>query len=366
MKKIFLLFFILILFSINISFGQYNKKDTINTKGLSHEDMVRIFGDVFEPGKVFTKANGDKAAIKEVIISGNKITTIIYNYGSITKPNTLPNVADLVWQGLGYGYEFGPLAASQIVTSTDTIIIVDDSFVTVSQGSYSPDGTLKWGWLPKNGYADPNQGAVATLNAKDNDGDGKPDSWPERFFNPGAGKYLWPAFLGDQATAPDEEAYYVMDDYTNQSFVGNAPYFPFPSDQSKRGLGLDAEVRIVQYNNPLAEDIMFLIYRITNASAKDLARVYFGMHGDPHIGGNLNFADDRAFFIPPKGSLAEPYPQRARSMVYAFDDDMLGDGGRRAGYFGWQFLESPTNSVDLKDNDDDGLIDDSPFNSAGE
>ena len=35
-------------------------------------------------------------------------------------------------------------------------------------------------------------------------GDGKPDSWPQEFYNPGLGSYVWPAFLGDQATAPYE------------------------------------------------------------------------------------------------------------------------------------------------------------------
>ncbi len=359
------LIFALITFS-HILFAQdVDQYGNINIKGLSEQDMQRIFGDVLKQGKIF-KTNGDPREIKEVIINGNKITTIVFNYGSIDQPGRLPNVADLVWQGLGYGFEFGPLAAAEVTTTfpdgrTDTLQIVDDSFVLPSQGSYSPDRTLKWGWLPKPGFSDPNSTQIATLNAPDKDGDGKPDSWPERWFSPGAGKYLWPAFLGDQATAPDEEVFFVMDDYTNEEF----PYYPFPSDSSKRGLGLDNSVRILQYNNPLAEDIIFIVYQITNASEKPLNRVYFGMHGDPHVGGATDFSDDRAFFIPALGGLADPFPQRARNMVYAWDDDGKGFAGRKTGYFGWKFLESPTNSVDAKDNDDDGLSDESPFNSHG-
>lgn len=357
-------FFLLIIVLLAFSAGLAQEKDeygNINIKGLSQADMERIFGDIMKPGKIY-KTAGETRAIKSVIISGNKITTIIYNYGSITKPNTLSNIADLVWQGLGHGFEFGPLAAGEVSGGgIDTLHIVDDSFVLTTQGSYSPDGTLKWGWLPKEGYADPNQDDIATLNAPDNNGDGKPDSWPENFYSPGAGKYIWPAFLGDQATAPDEEAYYVMDDYTNAQF----PYFPFPSDTTKRGLGLDAEVRAIQFNNPLAEDILFIVYRITNASEKVLPKLFFGMQGDPHMGGSLDYSDDRAFFIPPEGVLADPYPQRARSMVYAFDDDNSGLGGRPVGYFGWKFLESPSQSVDVLDNDDDGMLDESPFNTHG-
>ena len=141
----------------------------------------------------------------------------------------------------------------------------------------------------------------------------------------GAGKYLWPAFLGDQATAPDEEVFYGIDDYTNYEFMDR--YQPFPDNPAKSGLGLDAFVRILQFNNPMAEDIIFMVYQITNASEKDLGKVYFGMFGDPHVGGSADYTDDRAFFIPPKGQLAESFNQRARSMVYAWDADFKGMGG---------------------------------------
>ena len=378
MKKILILTLIIIVsFLTNSLLSQQRDKDgNINIKGLSQEDMIRIFGDIYQP-RILLKGAGEQKE-KNVIISGNKVKTILYNTGSICRPNIFSppgNIADLVWQGLGYGFEFGPLAAGEVVIPNtlggfDTLIIVDDSFVLTGQGGYSPDGTQKWGWLPKPDFADPNQNEIARLNAPDKNGDGKPDSWPDRWYSPEAGKYVWPAFLGDQATAPDEEVYYVMDDYTNKTkFVsfGNqsAEYYPFLNDSTKRGLGLDAEVRILQFNNPLAEDVMFLVYRITNASDKNLSRVYFGMHGDPHVGGYTDFSDDGAYFIPPTGPLADPYPQRARNMVYAFDEDAVGMGGRTTGYFGWKFLESPSQNTDGLDNDDDGIIDDSPFNSRG-
>lgn len=370
MKKGIYLFVLLLFISSSLSLSQ--EKDeygNYNIKKLSQQDMERIFGDIYKPGKIF-KTAGDPRAIKEVIISGNKITTVVFNYGSICKGNYLGNVADLVWKGLGNGFEFGPLVAAAVPIPNanggyDTTIIVDDSFILPGQGSYSPDVTLKWGWLPKSDYADPNQTEIARLNAPDKNYDGKPDSWPERWYSPGAGKYVWPAFLGDQATAPDEEVYYVDDDFTNQAYIKGPAYYPFINDSTKRGLGLDMEVRILQFNNPLAENIIFLVFQITNVSDKDLPKVYFGMHGDPHVGGPADYGDDRAAFIPPSGPLAEGFAQRARSMVYAFDEDMTGSGGRTAGFFGWKFLESPTNSTDGKDNDDDGITDESPFNSAG-
>ena len=60
--------------------------------------------------------------------------------------------------------------------------------------------------------------------------------------------------------------------------------------------------------------------------------------------------------------LADIYPQRARSMVYAWDADFNGMGGKTPGYFGWKFLESPSFDNNQIDDDDDGIIDESPFN----
>ncbi len=365
MNKTFILFFIMILFLSRLGFSQTDPRDTINIKGLTQQDMERIWGDLYKDNKI-TKTKGDQNNIKQLIMNGNAITTVIFNYGSICKPNYLSNIADLVWKGLGYGFEFGPLALGEVTTTyangkVDTFYVDDNSHVLPSQGTYSPDGTQKWGWLPKDGYSAPGQDTIAYYTPSDDYFNGRPPTWPQQWYNAALGKYLWPAFLGDQATSPDEEAFYVMDDYTNQQFA----YYPFLNDSTKRGMGLDCEVRIFQFANAQANDILFAVYAITNVSDKDLPKLYFGMHGDPHIGGYADYNDDLAFFVPPSGPLAEKYDQRARSMVYAWDSDFKGMGGIVPGYFGWKFLESPTNSTDGKDNDDDGIIDESPYNSAG-
>lgn len=331
-------------------------------KGYSYEDTRRIFGP--EKKTQLNKMTGEKKEIKSITIKGNKVQTILFNYGSLCSPYALPSVEDFVWNGLGYGFEFGLLAGSEVIAENgDTLHIISDSHVRTTEGDYSPDGSLKWGWLPKVGYADPTQDKVASLSAQDRNYDGKPDSWPEEWYSPGAGKYLWPAFLGDMATAPDEEVYFAIDDYTNYEFLGR--YYPVPGDATIGGLGLDCYVRILQFNNPMAEDIVFMVYQIQNASQKDLSKVFFGMFGDPHVGGWNDFRDDRALFIPPTGELAEYFPQRARSMVYSWDDDFKGMGGIVPGYFGWKFLESPSFDNDGIDNDDDGIMDESPFNDKG-
>lgn len=352
--------FLFALSGINIYAQQKDSLGNYNWKELSYEDALRIFGPI--DGKKFNKVTGEYREIKDITIKGNKITTKLYNYGSVCAPNVQSDVEDLVWNGLGYGYEFGTLAGAE-VTGNDGVAlhIISDSHSRTREGDYGPNADIKWGWLPKLGYSDPDQKRVASLNAVDANGDGKPDSWPENWYSAGAGKYVWPAFLGDMATSPDEEVYYAIDDYTNYEFIDK--YQPFINDVSKGGLGLDADVRIMQFNNPLAEDIIFMVYQITNASDKDLSKVFFGMYGDPHVGGSSDYQDDLAFFVDPKNA---GYDQRARSMVVAFDQlPGVGHGGKKPGYFGWKFLESPSIDNDVSDNDDDGIVDETPFNSRG-
>ncbi|MGE5497283.1 MAG: hypothetical protein ACM3Q2_04400 [Syntrophothermus sp.] len=358
---------IVLIFLLGISVSvQAQKKDAdgyYNLKELSYDDALRIFGPI--TGPKLNKVTGETREIKDILIKGNKIKTIMYNYGSICSPNALSNVQDLVWNGLGYGFEFGVLAGAEVPGTDGSLLhIISDSHVRSSEGDYDAKGQLKWGWLPKTGYSDPNQIHLASLNSPDLNGDGKPDSWPEAWYSKGAEKYLWPAFLGDMATAPDEEVYYAMDDYTNYEFEGK--YIPFPSDLKKGGLGLDAQVRMLQFNNPMAEDIIFSVYQITNASEKDLDKVFFGMFGDPHVGGSADYADDMSYFIPPTGEIADRYDQRSRSMVYSWDNDDVGMGGKDPGYFGWKFLESPSRDQDGFDNDDDGIVDETPFGGKGE
>src|SRR5207249_11153440 len=99
-----------------------------NSKTASPE-MKRRVNEYLEQlnGRIPNHLAGSAAEIKSLIINGNKITTIVYNYGSITRPNTLGNIADLVWNRLGYGYEFAPLVAAQVVNDHgDTLRIVDD------------------------------------------------------------------------------------------------------------------------------------------------------------------------------------------------------------------------------------------------
>lgn len=324
---------------------------------------------------------------RDVILNGNRITTQILNFGSISSPGN--TITDIVWNGLGYGYEFGPIVGAEIIdTNTPrdpksvpkvdengnvvldengnpiyVMHIISDGLVS-NGGEVSPDGTENWGWQPIPcaqpvgtfqgiPVVSPESQRIPTSDAADADLDGKPDSWPGEWYNENLKEYVWPGALQQGASNADKEAMYFMNDYSNREFK----YYPF-ADTTKRGLGLETEVRLYQWANPLAEDAIFLVYKITNKSEKDLDKVIFGMWGDPHIGGPSDWRDDLAFF------------DRDLNMVFAFDGDGRSDiPGRAPGYFGYKFLESPgigteiidgvTYPGDGIDNDGDGMIDES-------
>jgi hypothetical protein len=312
---------------------------------------------------------------QKAILNGNKITSEIWNYGSISSPGN--RVTDIVWEGLGYGYEFGPFIGAEIPvepgshqdayikkdTNGDPVLDADGNPIWVAKaisdglvslgGEISPDGKTFWGWEPlaynNQGvpYGDPNSPNIPTSNDVDRDGDGKPDSWPEGWYNANLKSYVWPGALRQGSSNADLESFFVVDDRSNQEFK----YYPFQDDSTRMGLGIEIECRYYQWSNPLAEDVVFLIYKVTNKSNKDLNEVVFGMWGDPHIGGPSNWQDDLSYF------------DTDLNMVYAWDEDGKSDiAGRKPGYFGYIFLESPGNPYDGKDNDNDGMVDESRNN----
>lgn len=381
MKKYFILSFLLM--SVTITFAQTKKIDfrTVDIKYLNQQqkmDFQRWRDEQFR----MMKSSGLQSEVKSLVIQGNKIRSIIYNTGAISNPGVQGNVLDLVWNGLGYGYEFGPLIGSMVpvVSSNpfDSAKIVIDGFggssKSTADGDFAPDGITKWGWLPSYGYSASGQNDIASWGARTSDLRIRPKSWPENWYNSILGEYIYPSFLGGNSSVPDEEVYYVVDDSTDAEFQ----YFPMVAIPEHRGLGTDLEVRTMQFSNPLAEDIIFLVYTAENdVRSKPLSKVFFGMFGDPHIGGNNDYSDDAAEFIGARaigipafdnrliadGKLTTPL---SRNIVYSWDPDGKSQISTIApGYFGYKFLESPNNSTDGIDNDDDGLVDESPTNGKG-
>ncbi len=360
------------------AFGQVHER----TRGMDARDMM-AWVDAQDRQSFIRMRDQDCSGYtnrRDAIMNGNKITTQVFNFGSISAPGNA--ITDIVWNGLGYGYEFSPFVAARVpvadaVTGAvhDTVIVSDG---LIDGGEVSDTGDEFWGWQPIPcaqpvgsfeglRVVNPNSSKIPTSDAVDQNRDGKPASWPEDWYNQTLGRYVWPGAIRQGESAADKETLYFMNDYQNSEFR----YYPFPADSSQRGLGLEVETRLYQWSNALAEDILFLVYKITNKSEKDLDEVIFGMWGDPHVGGADDYSDDLASF------------DKSINMVYTWDDDGRSSiAGIEPGYFGYKFLESPgigrgcigghaSNRSDCEaqggrivpgdgiDNDGDGMVDES-------
>ncbi|MDQ7817243.1 MAG: hypothetical protein RDU14_09510 [Melioribacteraceae bacterium] len=308
------------------------------------------------------KAAGD-ADRKSFFMNGNNVSVEIENYGGIAPGyGGIREITNLIWRDAPYIFQFCPIVGASVVdTSGKRIHIITDGMNDYDRPGLreiDPATGFKWQWQPLPGYADPNQPYIASNPAFDSDRDGKPDSWPREWYNEFLGQYVWPGYLTQGENNADLEAYWAMDDRDNKEFG----YYPFNNDKTRKGIGVQVDSRAFQWSNSLASNAIFFVWSITNVSDKHLDSLMFGIYGDPDIGGADN-KDDNGLFISPFDTRVPLY---ARNMVYFFDPDGIGDAGRKLGYLGCKFLESPGNPDDGIDNDGDGMIDERQDNNIDE
>lgn len=300
---------------------------------------------------------------KSFLMNGNKIKVGLTNYGGIGMGyGGIRTVTELLWHGSPYIFQFTPLVGASVPDAANPskrLHIISDGLNDYPQYNLrdvSPLGDTLWQWEPLPGFADANQGEMASNPCPDLNRDGKPDSWPSEWYNPTLGKYVWPGYLTQGVNNADLETFWRMDDRDNREFN----YFPYNGDLKKKGLGIQVDGRAFQWSNSLAENAVFFVYTITNVSDKDLDSVFFGVYGDPDLGNAADNKDDLGFFIPPYTTPevnVDKIPQYSRSMVYFWDNDGIGAQGIQLGYLGCKFLESPGNPNDGIDNDGDKIID---------
>ncbi|MCH8927384.1 MAG: hypothetical protein IIB39_01555 [Candidatus Marinimicrobia bacterium] len=311
--------------------------------------------------------------------TGNLIRSAYSNFGNIGS-RTLAE-ARMEWpagSGVTYGFEFIFWVASEVVTDNgDTLHIISDRYTGGSRDVPSPEDH-NWGWEPLPGYF--NDGEITLGVDEDINGNGIldegedlnnngeldrqlinkvefpamshlpetwPFDWPDGSFPGEAGtrRNKWNGLFGAFVRA-DQESYYVIDDRSNDEF----PYFPFDDPTpflqgGSQGVGLQVEVRNFQWSNPLAEDILISIYQIKNVSGKPLNKNIVGMYIDADVGRGDSEDDISDFDIDD-------------DITFQWDLDGLDLQGRKTGYFGFAFLQSP-GLIDGLDNDGDGLIDES-------
>jgi hypothetical protein len=273
------------------------------------------------------------------IMDGNLVRTIFWNHGEVSD---WPNQPSGEWpKGTGHSYVDGValVVAAPIV---DTGGRRQHSVVTRYREDMdvSPE-QIPWGFAPLVGYSNNDSKTNPTNSpALSNDPRTWPATWPDR---PSDWAGQWNGFFGKGVTNADLEAYVVFDDDPDEEFL----FYPDPSNPSRRGLGLEVASRLFQWNQVLAQDVIFAIYFITNEGKTDYDSTYFAFHLDWGVGGTDDSADDGGTY------------DEDLDIAWAFDGNGYGSPGNWSpvGVGGFAFLESPGIFRDARDNDNDGLVD---------
>lgn len=317
-----------------------------------------VRAQVNESGLYINPEPGEREWRTDLNVNGNQVESVITNYGTIGKGNESINQAGVWPKGTGHGHlhQMSGWVGSRVdnVGGEPTVIISDG----YSDGNTGPlaetDGTVEWKFQPKPGYLDPTIDNPQIANSLN------PDSWPASWPGRDADwDGAWNGFFGLNQFNADQEVFYVMDDWTNREFQ----LYPFgPDEPQKRGLGVQVDVRLFQWAQALAKDILFMQYEVSNVGdvvyTNDLENnpMFFGGYTDTNPAGS-GATDDAAAF------------NRQQDLVYGWSFDRVGTWTQfrdiPPGYVGWKYLESPSISGDGVDNDEDGLVDESRDNPAG-
>jgi len=207
-----------------------------------------------------------------------------------------------------------------------------------------------WGWAPLPGYSNPLQASPARSDEPGT----WPSEWPDRPID-WAGQ--WNGFFGKGVMNADVETYFVFDDAPDQEWTQpEHQFFPCDDDHERGGLGLEVATRGFAWNHPLAQDVLFWLYEITNECDVDYDEVYFTQYIDWGIGGTDDSGDDEG-----------AYDTRL-DLAFGWDFDGVGTPGQwgPVGTAGYAFLESPGISNDLIDNDEDGITDERRESGPGQ
>ena len=160
MRWIFYLFLVSGFLFSESKFLKKNKYLNGPQKDWSKKQFAKYYRHINKYSRKTADSDDQILRRQDAIISGNKITTQIWNYGSISEPGN--RVTDIIWEGLGYGYEFGPFISAEVpllnnnhpdaypkVIDGDTTWyarVISDGLVTDPERS--PDGSEYWTWEP--------------------------------------------------------------------------------------------------------------------------------------------------------------------------------------------------------------------------
>ena len=293
-------------------------------------------------------------------IAGNDVESIITNFGTIGRGNESINQAGVWPRGTGHGHlhEMTGFIGAEVNLNRGGVIgpkqvVISDGYRDGGE-TIDPETGIEWKFQPLPGYLNLSASQVQIANSAN------PNSWPTTWPGRDASwDGAWNGFFGLNQFNADQEVFYVMDDAWNREYQ----FYPDSRDSTKRGLGVQVNVRLFQWSQALAKDILFMQYEVTNTGTTNYTYnmndnpIFFGGYTDVNPSGS-GATDDAAAF------------DRSQNIVYGWSATGVGLWTQfreiPPGYIGWKFLESPGIADDGIDNDGDGVIDERRDNPAGE
>ena len=217
----------------------------------------------------------DPNARRSLILSANQVESFVGNWGNIGQGD-IPISG--VWpRGTGHDHIHeltGIIGASVVDTNGTRIVIISDGFRDGggTSGELDPITNIGWKFHPLPGYVNLAQGQDEFANSLNSRS--WPDTWPGK---DATWNGLWNGFFGLHQFNADQEAFYMMDDTFNKEFQ----FFPIDGDFERQGLGMQVGTRLFQWTHPLAKDILFIYYEVTNIGDHDYdateSPIYFGL-----------------------------------------------------------------------------------------
>jgi len=286
--------------------------------------------------------------------NGNRIQTTYYNSGLIGRVSGIEEDIAGEWpKGSGHLYIGDQLmmVGAEIVDREKklihSVVTPRGPKVDPRMGDRSSDFLTWYTWEALPGYAGKDTNVVAMSHIPkswpvywpDKEAIADDPGWRNDSFDNDSKRAAWNGYFGKNQFSADQESYFVMDDYNDAKYN----FYPDSTDLSRRGLGLQASSRGLQWAQVLAQDVLFFIYDITNIGTTTYDKVVFSIICGYMAGGDGE--DDNCTF------------DRSINLTYTWDYDGIGSGGwSPVDIAGCAFLESPGNFRDGIDNDGDGAM----------
>jgi len=318
---------------------------------------------------------------KRMVISGNNISTIIHNNGTIGK---WPESPSFMWpndsSGLNYIDGLTLLVSAEALTNKGQVIHPVETFYWEQMdnpfnfpGFPQSLSSEPLGFSPLSGY----DNSEINFFARSDEPSSWPVIWSPALNLPESQNGNWLNRLFPFSQPANLETFYVMDDSKDFEFT-----YPFPSDRGRyypvknneptsgttipdelkqytfnpsfrKGLGLRVESGTFQWNTSKLKNALFVINDIYNLSDFSYEKFVVGIYTDSGIGGTLDIESEEITYFDLVNNIA---------VLSDYGGKVPGRPDITLGIWGIVFIETPGNSNNSIDDDKDGIIDESQVN----